>query len=165
MTPVPEPHSDLLAQLAAVLDPAHPKVAMLLVPGNENEIPVSLVGSACVVSRPEGTLITCDAARAAAFKRGPVDAPLMARILGYPEDKDEVVRRCEVTGDASQVRAVQARNAQGAVITEAFASYAGLQPTIRALAEHVPLGGELVVLWARESILRRVSRRFAEGMS
>jgi hypothetical protein len=157
VTPIPEPAADLRAQLAAVLDPSHPKVAMLVVPGNEiPEIPPDL----CVVTRPEGTLITRELWEALNFLYGYTSDSDMALMLGYPENKDDVVRSCG--GDLSLARAVQARDAGGNVVTEAFASPDGLQRTISVLSHHVPHGGALVALTPVEAICRRVALRCKE---
>lgn len=152
MTPVPEPAGDLRAQLAAVLDPSHPKAAMLVVPGN---VVPAVPGDVCVITRPQGTLITRDLALAHDFIWGKTSEADMAQLLGYPEHKDAVVMACG--GDLSLARAVQARDAEGNVVTEAFASPAGFERTKTAIATHVPPGGSLVVLTPAAAILRRWS--------
>jgi hypothetical protein len=153
VTPLPEPAGDIRAQLAAVMDPAHPKRAAFLVPANAVRMP--LVTSAHIVPRSEGVLVTLDADVARAFRRAPSETDafdrVMATILGYPEDKALVVSRC-----GGNSRAVQARDAEGNVVTETFASPAGLDAARDAMRRHVPPGGELVELTAIEAISRRV---------
>ncbi|HWF76559.1 MAG TPA: hypothetical protein VN694_05215, partial [Caulobacteraceae bacterium] len=60
---IPEPESDIDAQLKALQDPAHPKVAVFLAPGNE--VGDRRIGPDVeVVRRREGTLLTTDPKRA-----------------------------------------------------------------------------------------------------
>lgn len=158
MTPVPEPASDVLAQIAAMLDPNHPKRAALVVPGNV--MPDETRGKAHIVERPEGTLITTDPELAALYARR-ADDQAMAVILGYPEHKDDVVRNCRE--NFMLARAVQARDAAGNVLTEAFASPVGLGRTMAAIASHVPPGGQLVVMTPVDAIIRRLTLRAQEG--
>lgn len=165
MTPVPEPAADLVAQLAAVVDPEHPKRAMLVVPGNA--VPAELPDHVYVCARVEGTLITGSAIIASLFDHvptmnGALDDASMASILGYPEDKSEVIQNC--AGDLTRALAVQARDAAGNVVTEAFASPPGLFRTATALTGHVPSGGYLVTLTPAASITRRLALRAKEEM-
>jgi hypothetical protein len=156
LSPFPEPAADIAAQIAAVLDPDHPKRAAFVPPGNE--VP-PLASDAIVVTRPEGALVTTDARLAAMFEAA-VDDATMALILGYPEHKEDVLRNCG--GQWSAVIAVQARDAKGNVITDAIASPAGAEQTVAALALHVPEGGELVVITPVEMINRRLALRALE---
>lgn len=156
VSPIPEPKSDLAAQIAAMLDLGHPKNSVFIVPGNDApDVPPGI----CKVVRPEGTLLTRDPACAEAF-RAAADDVTMARILGYPEEKYEAVAACD--GNLSGGHMVQARDASGNVITEAFASPVGLERTRSAMMAHVPTGGSLVVLSATQSIMRRLELRAAE---
>ena len=157
MTPIPEPMCDLRAQVAALLDPMHPKRAVLIVPGNE----VPPVPGVRHIERSTGTLLTRDPARAAAFADGHEHDATMAWILGYPEDKGEVVRACGRMPEFV-ARAVQARDAAGAVVTEAFTSPVGLDRTVEAIRAHVPGGGVLTILSPIEAITRRIMLRVLE---
>ena len=158
MTPIPEPMADIQAQVAAMLAPEHPKKAVLIVPGND--VP-SLDAAVIRVESENGTLLTRDPVRAAAFADGHGHDATMAWILGYPEDKAAVVAACG--GEHVRLaRAVQARDASGNVITEAFTSPGGFYQTCRAIGEHVPDGGELVVLTPIEAIVRRLTVRQSE---
>lgn len=159
MTPFPEPAADVAAQIAAALDPEHPKRAAFVVPGNT--VPSWVYGKApYIVERPGGTLITTDAELADVYAAGDDDVT-MAGILGYPEHKADVFKNCE--GVMSRARAVQAKDAKGNVITDAIASPLGLARTIVALAAHAPPGGELVVITPVEAVLRRFTLRAKEG--
>jgi hypothetical protein len=157
MTPLPEPAGDIRAQLAAAMDSGHPKRAAFLVPANAVRMPCA--PDAHIVPRPEGVLITLDADLARTFRRAPSEAVafdrVMAAILGYPEDKALVVSRCGGR-PVENSRAVQARDGNGWVVTETFASPAGLDAARKAMQEHVPPGGGLVELTATEAISRRV---------
>jgi hypothetical protein len=84
----------------------------------------------------------------------------MAKILGYPEAKDDVVKNCGGRPVAN-ARAVQVWDADGWVVIEAFASPAGLQATQDELRQHIPPGGSMVVLTPIEAIGRRLLLREA----
>lgn len=154
MTPVPEPVCDINAQVAAMLDGGHPKRAVLVVPGNA----VPSVDVAFRIERAAGTLLTNDRARADAFVEGHADEGAMAWILGYPQDKTAIMVEC---GNNAMflARAVQARDEQGSVVTEAFAAPSGLAMTQEVIGEHVPAGGGLMVLTPVDAIVRRVLLR------
>jgi hypothetical protein len=163
VTPIPEPAGDIRAQLAAVMDPAHPKQACFVVPADHGQIPYVL--NAFIETRPEGTLITTDVKSADWFKIMPNHQVVfdegMATILGYPQSKPDVVANC---GGApiALARAVQALDADGYVVTEAFCSPVGLRETSAVLSRHVPPGGWLAVLTPVEAIGRRLLLREAE---
>lgn len=156
----PEPVADVVAQINAALDPLHPKPAAFVVPGNV--VPGRLPPSAHVVSRPEGTLITLDAALAAQFAAGADDAT-MAAVLGYPESKLDVIRNC--AGDCARALAVQARDAEGNVVSEALCSPSGLSRTVAVMSAHVPAGGQLKILTPTAGIERRLMLRAAESVN
>jgi hypothetical protein len=148
---MPEPESDIDAQLKALHDPSHPKVAVFLAPGNEiNSRPVG--PGVRVVRRREGTLLTTDLKRAAYFKTRPMltDDDL-ALLLGYPEAKADVFAR-------GGGLVAQACDADGHVITEAYASAQRLAATLAALRAHVPFLGSLRVLAPADALARRVAR-------
>jgi len=74
----------------------------------------------------------------------------LALLLGYPESKADVFAR-------GGGRVVQARDADGHVITEAYASTERLADTVTALRAHAPLAGSLLVLAPAEALARRVA--------
>jgi hypothetical protein len=160
MTPEPEPPGDIRAQLAAVLDPSHPKLAAFLVPEDATNLtmPQEGIPGVIVVRRDEGVLVTTDRARAEMFRRS-ADDTTMAEILGYPEPKDLVVERCPHP-PGRHARCVQARDRDGHVVTEACCSGIGLLPTCAELQRHVPPGGELVIMMPIAAIARRVALRW-----
>lgn len=158
MTPVPEPPRDIEAQLRATIDVDHPKRACFCVPADQHLIPSSI--DAHVVQRAEGTLVTLHRRLAEAFQRS-ADDTTMAWLLGYPESKPVVVERCGGQ-HVTRARAVQARDADGAVITEAYASPFGFLETCMAMQSHVPEGGQLAILLPFESISRRVAMRWVQ---
>jgi hypothetical protein len=163
MMPFAEPAGDIRAQLAAVMDPTHPKRATFLVPENFAELPGGLDGMH-VVARPEGVLVTTDEALADAFRRAPkkTDAfdRAMAGILGLPEAKPDMVRACGGK-PATNGWAVQARDTGGNVVTECFVSPSALPAAWDQMQAHVPPGGQVVVMPPIEAIGRRVLRREA----
>lgn len=167
MTPVPEPAGDIRAQIAATLDPSHPKRACFMVPGNAERVDLNaLPRGAYAVQRAEGALITTNRAVAEAFDSAPNEPAafdsLMAAILGLAEEKSAVVERCRGFPER-YAHAVQARDERGNVITETFTSPIGFLATCDAMRAHVPSGGQLVVSGARLAISRRVAMRWIEG--
>lgn len=147
----PEPASDLEAQIAALRDPQHPKLAVFVAAGNENEIP-PLPRDVYVARRREGTLLTTDPGLATLYAQSPhvTDADV-ARLLGYPETKADVIARGNPV-------VVQARDAQERVVTEACATLANVKVTCDALHTHVPKGGRLVILSVLEALQRRARK-------
>lgn len=159
MTPVPEPPGDIRAQLAAVLDPEHPKRACFMVPADAANLtlPEGGIAGFIVAERAEGVLLTVDRHRAEMFKASADDAN-MAAILGYPESKDVTAQRCP-RPVSERARAVQARDPAGHVVTEAFCSPVAFLATCAEMARHVPAGGRLVILSPTASIARRIALR------
>jgi hypothetical protein len=160
MKPVPEPPGDIRAQLAAVLDPSHPKLACFMVPDDAAnlKIPEEGIPGLIVVRRAEGVLVTTDRTRAEMFREA-ADETTMAQILGYPEAKDLIAERCPKP-PGQTARCVQARTRTGHVITEACCSGIGLLPTVAELRRHVPPDGDLVIMSPVASIARRIALRW-----
>jgi hypothetical protein len=158
MMPVPEPAGDIEAQLRATLDVDHPKRCCFCVPADAHLIPRTI--DAYIVERPEGTLVTLHKQLADAFERS-ADDITMAWLLGYPEPKPTVVERCHGR-PVTLARAVQARDAEEHVVTEAFASPLGFLMTCGVLKQHVPGDGRLVILSPVLAIMRRVAMRWVE---
>ncbi len=148
-TTVPEPERDIDAQIRALVDPAHPKTTVFLAVGNslgERRIDPMIR----VVERREGVLLTSDNRIARAFAAKPaITDDDLAEFLGYPESKADVLAR-------GGGLVVQARDVDGYVVTEAFASSARVGETIRALAPHVPLFGQLKILTSMAALARRM---------
>ena len=86
----------------------------------------------------------------------------MAVLLGIPEDKWSVAQRCDGRPELYS-RSVQARDGQGNVISEAFASPQGLHATVIALEAHVPPDGALVIMKPVDAISRRIATRGTGG--
>lgn len=147
----PEPAEDLQAQIDALRDPSHPKAAVFVAAGNENEMP-ALPRDVYVARRREGTLLTVDPGLATLYSQMPhiTDADV-ARLLGYPETKADVMAK----GNAV---VVQARDAQDRVVTEACATVPNIKVTCDALRTHVPKGGQLVILSVLEALQRRARK-------
>ena len=165
---VPEPEGDIRAQINAVLNPEHPKRACFTVRENYDiALPPEAYDGREVYSEPrlEGCLFTVDKELAEIFRRAPHYPPaafdaVMAEILGYPEPKGDVIRRCSGRLFV-RARAVQARNASDWVVHEALTSPAMLDCTLEELQKHVPSDGRLVVLTPTEALGRRLLLREA----
>jgi len=164
MIPTPEPVRDIRAQIAAVLDPAHPKRACFLVPEDFQSIRHDHRDDVYLKARPEGALLTMDLGLITVFQTAPSDQDgfdrAMAEILGYPEAKPDVVTACEGKPFA-RAKVVQARDKDGSVITEACCSPGWLEVTQDTLRSHVTQGGSLVVLTPLEVLGRRILLREA----
>lgn len=132
MATTPEPQSDVEAQIAALRDPNNPKDTVFLAAGT----PVPKAANAPGVlayQRPEGTLLTTDVRKAREFADAhAVDDAFMARLLGYPETKSDVV-----AGGAPHV--VQGRDEAGNVVVETLASPAGLPAAEAMVHEQAPV--------------------------
>ncbi len=152
---MPEPASDIRAQIAALRDRTHPKTVLFAAPGNVDDVPIPGLGMVLTVRR-WGALVTPDHETAEVFSGAMPDDAAMARLLGYPEPKDVAI----AAGPAAWVRVVQARDRQGNVITEALCSPGWLGRTRDALAPH----GHLRVLTVADTLARRFSLRRAELM-
>jgi len=159
--PIAEPAGDIRAQLAAVMDPDHPKRACFVVPEDAGQVPYVL--NAYIEARPEGVLVTRDLGLALLFRDVLADTDAfdrrMALILGYPEAKPDVVAACD--GNPLHAWAAQARDAGGNVVQECFVTPDGARAACDALWQHVPVGGELVMLRPADAIWRRVMLRQA----
>src|SRR3954469_19960794 len=166
MTPVPEPPGDIRAQLAAALNPHHPKRAAFLVPRDAELLDVQAMREAgiYVTERSEGTLVSLDLELTELFTSagtGDQFDVAMAEILDLPEDKISAERHCR--GNMPIVaRMVQARDSEDHVVQEAVASPLGLLATCDALLSHVPEGGALLILPPIYAISRRVAMRWVE---
>ena len=115
--------------------------------------------------RDEGALVTCDHALAVAFETAPAETDAfdtaMADILGLPEPKPLMVERCRGQPELYS-RMVQARDAEGHVITETCCSALALFDAVEAMHAHVPPGGELVILGSISAIARRIAMRWLD---
>jgi hypothetical protein len=144
-----EPARDIEAQLRALNDPRHPKTAVFLARGT----PLGtrrLAANVRVITRAEGTLLTTDKKRADYYRaQATVTDDDLAHLLGYPETKADVLAQGEGI-------VVQARDAHGCVITEALASPHRASETMRALEQHVPFCGQLIVLTPAAALTRRL---------
>jgi hypothetical protein len=161
--PVPEPAGDVVAQIAAMLDPEHPKRAVFVVPQDAARLSNPPAG-VFVVERPEGTLVTRRSELAGMFRQASSDAiefdRHMALILGLPEAKPDIDERCR--GNAKLARMVQARDAGGHVVQECVVSHLYFLPACAAMQEHVPARGRLVIMSPAAAISRRVAMRWVE---
>lgn len=144
-TIMPEPAGDVAAQVRAVADPNNPKDAAFLAQGTP--VPSTLPLGVSRVNRPEGTLLTTNPTKGAAFAEGPHTDEKMAAILGYPETKQQA-------GAAGPPTVVQGRDAQGNVVYESVASQEGVPVALQAAQAAVP-GGTVHTLTPEEALARR----------
>ncbi len=150
---MPEPASDIRAQIDALLDKGHPKDAVFVASGNVDDVPDDIPVQRWW--RPlQGLLMTTDYRKLDAFRDEMPDDAGMAAILGYPEPKDAALAACP----EAWLRVVQACDWQGSVITEALCSPGWLERTQEALEPH----GRLRTLTVSEVLARRFSMRCAE---
>jgi hypothetical protein len=114
MRTLPEPARDIEAQVRAMLHPASSKDAVFLAPGTPEP---QQRGVWHRVERPEGVLLTTNAAKAGVF-RGVKELTdhALALLLDYPESKTDVLR----AGGIPTV--VQAVAPDGGIVYEAAAS-------------------------------------------
>jgi hypothetical protein len=147
LTPsLPEAGADARAQLAAVADVTAKKDSAFFPPGSRRPRPIP-VGTQ-TVSRPEGTLVTANPAKATLFAKTPqLDDAKIARLLGYPQSKLAAV----ASGRPAVVQAV----AHGGVAHESLASPAGLVPALLAARRAVPQA-RLRVVSPVAAVARRV---------
>jgi hypothetical protein len=147
---LPEPASDVAAQIGAVADPRSAKTAAFVAKGSN--VPRALPPGLVKATRPEGTLVTNSPQQARQFAKAKVvnDAH-MAKQLGYPETKRQAIA-------SGAPRAVQGRTPSGAVAHESLASPAGIPAAARAAAAAVP-GGKVVVTSPLAALFRRAAGR------
>jgi len=122
---MPDPDSDLRAQLAQVANPASSKDAMFV---------------------PPAALITTNPAKAKQFSKGPVDDEMMAKLLGYPETKRQAIG----SGMPLSVQGI----AGGGVAHEGLSSFGKLPAAIAAARAAVP-GGQVRVTTPLAALIRR----------
>lgn len=94
----PEPLCDVIAQLAALRDPAHPKGAVWLARGTP--VP-DVVYELITVIHDAGVLVTCDMKKALRFFDDPSNETL-AQLLDYPEAKADLIEPIVVVQAFSQ---------------------------------------------------------------
>jgi hypothetical protein len=161
MESTPEPRSDVRAQIGAMLDLDHPKDAVFVARGNERAIPKNLPRGIAVVRRPEGTLLTVNGNKARFFdKKRRIDDGDLARILGYPERKRDVL----VAALRGQpVTDYQAHDEHGNVVASAMTSARRAGETARAISRQIPPGGRLVQASPLDEQAHRFKRRAHGG--
>ncbi len=143
---VPEPVTDIKAQLQQLANPDSTRDAVFVAKGTP--MPRNIPQGVMRVLRPEGTLLTTNTAKAALFRKGPVDDTRMAHILGFPETKQEAMA-------SGAPRVVQAKDAAGNVVSEMLASPQG-ENTARAAAAGQAPGAEVQSVSPEEAVQRRL---------
>ena len=148
----PEPAEDIAAQVEAMADPATDRDAVFVAEGNESAMPAALPEGAIVVRRRGiGTLITTNQSKAQKFRRARKDADIAA-ILGYSENKADVI----AAGQEPVV--VQARSPEGAVEAEQIATPARRGAAAKAVARQARRGATVTETTVQEAQQRRSTR-------
>lgn len=147
--PLREPRRDLLAQIRALLDPQHPKLCVFIPEGKSEVTRLDFPKDAFVVHRKEGIFITLSSFIAEAlWDRETITEDDMAKLLDYPQSKDKI--------DPDLAVVVQAKDAQGCVITECLVNKDKLQLALDRLGKHKPKDGTLEVHSPAEVLARRM---------
>jgi len=144
---VPEPASDIRAQIAALRDPRNAKDAVFVARGNESALPPGKPNGTKRIARPEGTLVTSNAKKARVFAAGASDDQ-MARIVEAPQPKSKV--------DPRTARVIQARDGAGNVVAEAVSSWGAYTKTVAAIRKQKPVGGRVVAMTPIDVLARRL---------
>ena len=139
----PEPAGDVQAQVNAVADPNNPKDAAFIAQGTP--APEQMPQGVQTASRPEGTLVTTDPDKAAAFANGPHTDEKMADLLNYQEPKS-----------AETTVAVQGKDAQGNVVHEEAVSPKNVEAAKETAKAAAP-GGTVEVTTPEAAIARRAA--------
>lgn len=154
---VPEPAADVHAQLTALADPKNPKDAVFLAAGTPLPQGLQTIDGLHIASRPEGTLLTTNPAKADAYRTAQtVSDPLMARLLGYPETKPEAI-------SSGNPVVVQGTDPAGAVVAETLASPQGIPAAEAAVQAQTPPGGAVAVRAPEAVTDERAQETAAEG--
>lgn len=154
---VPEPAADVHAQITALADPKNPKDAVFLAAGTPLPPNLSSIDGLHVASRPEGTLLTTNPAKADAYRTAQaVSDPLMAHLLGYPETKPEAIA-------SGNPVVVQGTDPAGAVVAETLASPQGVPAAEAAVQAQTPPGGTVAVRPPEDVTAERAQETAAEG--
>lgn len=132
----PEPAADVQAQVDAMVDPASGRDAVFVAEGAP--APAAPKGVQQVYRKGVGTLLTTNKAKAAEFRSKKLTDAKMAQILGYSEDKADVLR----TGEEPVV--VQAKTPKGAVAAEQVATRRGVPAAKKAVAKQASKGAKVI---------------------
>jgi hypothetical protein len=145
----PEPLCDVVAQLAALRDPAHSKGAVWLAKGT----PVPPIADDLIVVRHEaGVLITNDPGKAERFSAHPSDE-MLAELLDYPEAKVRLAEPVVVVQAFSQD--------DGAVIYETGVSLAKVPQAVDTARRY----GVVRAISLEMALSRRMALRQMEGLN
>jgi hypothetical protein len=133
----PEPAKDIAAQVGALNDPTSTKDAVFVAAGNEAAVPAQLPENAEVVTRPEGTLITTNPDKAAAFEGAEnlTDEDVGA-LLGYPDTKTNAA----ASGAAT---VIEGRDKDGNVVSQAVTSPEKAAETAAVVDAQTPAAGSV----------------------
>jgi hypothetical protein len=138
-----EPARDVAAQLDAVADKKHPKDAAFVARGT----PLPAKRPGVTLTRPEGSLVTTNAAKAKSFAKGTTDAGV-GKLLGIPS-KDSALKA------PKKALVVQALDKHGNVVSEAVTSPQTHKQAEKVIGKHVTTAGRLHVTSPLRAQVRR----------
>jgi hypothetical protein len=144
-----EPAGDIAAQIAAMVEPGHPKDAVFVARGTG--MPQTIPSGVTVIVKKDGTYLTTNPQKAASI-RGlkKITDKQRAAFLDIPESKSEVA-----TGPGLPV-AVSAKDAAGNVVAQAATPLAG--PNTAAVAAQTPPGGVTDVQTIPDALAERQAK-------
>jgi len=154
---MPEPSSDINAQIAAMTDPKHPKDTVYIA-GIRSGTPIPAIpkGVSKIFKGGDGLYLTTnpDKAKAILNIHGPLTDKQRASLLGIPQSKLEV---------ASQIGpkvAVTAKDAAGNVVMQAATTPGG--PNVKAVQDQTPVDGTTEITPITEVLEERAAKVDAE---
>jgi transcriptional regulator with XRE-family HTH domain len=145
-----EPIADLKAQVAAMLDPASDRDAVFVAEGQQ--APSAPKGVRKVTRNGIGTLLTTNEKKAQEFRTKKLTDETLQRIIGYSENKADVVRRGE------EPVVVQAQTPDGAVQAEQIATRRGAPAAAKAVAKLGTKGAKVVATSVAAAQARRAAQ-------
>ncbi len=146
----PEPIADLKAQVAAMLDPASDRDAVFVAEGQQ--APSVPKGVRKVTRNGVGTLLTTNDKKAQEFRTKKLTDETLQRIIGYSENKADVMR----AGEEPVV--VQAQTPDGAVQAEQIATRRGAPAAAKAVAKLGTKGAKVVATSVAATQARRAAQ-------
>lgn len=148
-----EPVEDIAAQVEAMVDPASERDAVFVAEqqGAATQLP-KLPKGVMRVERPGvGVLLTTNKQKAQEFRTKKLTDAKLQQILGYSENKADVIAKGE------EPVVVQARTKSGAVAAEQLATRKGVPAAKKAVAKQGPKGAKVI----ETSIAKAQERRAA----
>ena len=149
----PEPAEDVAAQIEALVDPQSARDAVFVAEGNEQALPKATPKGVMRVARPGvGVLLTTNQKKAQEFRTKKLTDAKLQQILGYSENKADVIAK------GAEPVVVQARTKKGAVAAEQLTSREGTPAAREAVRKLGPKGAKVV-----ETSVAKAQERRAVG--